>query len=110
MFAEIAKPITLVVCILSLYAVFDSAFLALSMDVHQKIYESLIRLALAGAISLMGGLIFRDASKEPHGGKARLASTLPVRLFYWTSGIMLVLFLVSWYLENYFVFYRDIRF
>jgi hypothetical protein len=109
MFAEIAKPVTLVFCILSLYGVFDAAFLAVSIDVHQKIYESLIRLALAAAISLISGMIFRDATPEPHVGDARLSATLPVQLFCWTSGVMLVLFIVSWYLETYCIFYRDIR-
>jgi hypothetical protein len=110
MFAEIARPVTLVFCILSLYAVFDAAFLAVSIDVHQKIYESLIRLALAAAISLIGGLVFRDASQEPHAGSAPLTDTLPVQLFCWSSGVMLVLFVVSWCLETYCIFYRDIRF
>jgi hypothetical protein len=109
MFAEVAKPVTLVFCILSLYALFDSAFLALSIDVHQKIYESLIRLALTAG-SFIGGLIFRDATPEPHVGNARLTDTLPVQLFCWGSGSMIVLFVVTWYLESYCVFYRDTRF
>ena len=110
MFAEIAKPVTLVFCILSLYAVFDAAFLAVSIDMHQKIYESLIRLALAAAISLISGLIFRDATLEPHAGGEPLTATLPVQLFCWGSGVMLVLFIVAWCLESYCVFYRDTRF
>jgi hypothetical protein len=110
MFAEVAKPITLIFCILSLYSVFDAAFLAVSIDVHQKIYESLIRLALSAGISLMGGLIFRDATQEPHARGECLTATLPIQLFCWGSGVMLVLFVVSWYLESYCVFYRDTRF
>jgi hypothetical protein len=59
--AEVAKPFTLVFCILSLYGVFYT-------------------------------------------------STLPVQMFCWASSLMLVLFLVSEYLESSCVFYRDIRF
>src|ERR1700735_2159329 len=55
MLVEIAKPVTLVFCILSLYAVFDAAFLSLSIDLHEKIYESLLRIALAALISVMSG-------------------------------------------------------
>jgi uncharacterized membrane protein YdcZ (DUF606 family) len=110
MFAEVAKPVTLVLCILSLYAVFNAAFLAVSMDMHEKICESLIRLALAAVISLISGLIFRDATQEPYAGRARLTATLPVQMFCWVSGAMGVLFVVSWYLETYCVFYRDVRF
>ena len=65
MLVEVAKPVTLVLCILSLYAVFNAAFLSLSSDLHQRIYESLLRLALATVISVMSGLIFRDATPEP---------------------------------------------
>jgi hypothetical protein len=107
MFAEVAKPVTLIFCILSLYAVFSAAFLAVSVDM---ICECLIRLALAAAISLISGLIFRDAVQEPHVGSARLTATLPIQLFCWASGVMLILFVISWYLERYCVFYRDIRF
>jgi hypothetical protein len=36
MLVEVAKPITLVFCILSLYAAFNAAFLGLSIDLHQS--------------------------------------------------------------------------
>jgi hypothetical protein len=31
-------------------------------------------------------------------------------MFCWAASIMIVLFTVSWYLENYCVFYRDVRY
>jgi hypothetical protein len=31
-------------------------------------------------------------------------------MFCWAASIMLVLFVVSWYLETYCVFYRDVRY
>jgi len=65
MLVEIAKPITLVFSILSLYAVFDAAFLSLSIDLHQRIYESVLRVALAALTSVISGLIFRDAAPRP---------------------------------------------
>ena len=43
------------------------------------------------------------------GGRG-LSGTLPVQIFFWATGIMTVLFLVSWYLEAYCIFYRDVRF
>jgi hypothetical protein len=52
MLLEVAKPVTLVFCILSLCAVFDAAFLSLSIDLHQRIYESLLRVALAALIAV----------------------------------------------------------
>lgn len=110
MFLELAKPVTFVFCILSLCAVFGTAFLVPSSDIRQRIGDSLVLLALAAIISFIGGLVFRDAPHDPSAGSARLIATLPVQVFCWASGIMLVLFAISRYLECYCIFYRDVRF
>jgi hypothetical protein len=116
MLVEVAKPVTLISCILSLYAVFHTAFLAPSSDMHERIYHSLGLLVLAAAISLISGLVFRTATEEwgpseaQQARGARLTSTLPVQTFFWASSAMLVLFVVSWYLESHCIFYRDVRF
>ncbi|MGA8273095.1 MAG: hypothetical protein WB919_16150 [Candidatus Sulfotelmatobacter sp.] len=110
MLVEVAKPVTLISCILSLYAVFSAAFLTPASDMHQRICDALIMLALAAGIALIGGLIFRSEMQEPRTQTMRLTATLPVQLFCWASATMLVLFIVSWYLESYCVFYRDVRF
>jgi hypothetical protein len=110
MLVEVAKPVTLIFCILSLYALFHTAFLVPASDMHQRICDSLGILALAATISLIGGLIFRDAAHGAPAGWKRITATLPVQLFFWGSGAMLVLFIVSWYLESHCIFYRDVRF
>jgi hypothetical protein len=107
---ELAKAVTFIFCILSLYALFMTAFLVPSSDMHQKICDSVSLLMLAAGMSLINGLIFLRATPESRAGNARLMTTLPVQLFVWSSGIMLVLFIVSWYLENHCIFYRDVRF
>jgi|ERR1700677_42378 hypothetical protein len=109
MFTEVAKPVTLVFCILSLYAVFYAAFLDFSLDFHGKIYSSLGWLAVAAGISLLSGWIFRDATQQAGSGRISLAATPPLKIFFWASGAMLLLFLVSWYLETNCIFYRDVR-
>jgi hypothetical protein len=68
MLVEVAKPVALVFSILSLYAVFSTAFLVPSSDMHERIFDSLSRLALAAVISWIGGLIFRE---EPEKSPAR---------------------------------------
>ena len=115
MLEEVARPVSLISCILSLYAVFSAAFLTPTSDMSQRICDALAMLALAAGISLIGGLVFRGETQEgetqePDGRTMRLRATLPVQLFCWASAIMLVLFIVSWYLETYCVFYRDVRF
>jgi hypothetical protein len=110
MLVEVAKPVTLVFCILSLYALFHTAFLVPASDMHQRICDSLGLLALAATISLIGGFIFRDAAHGAPAGRTRITATLPVQLFCWFSGALLVLFILSWYLESHCIFYRDVRF
>ena|SRR5277367_6505085 len=109
MFAEFAKPVTLIFCILSLYALFHAAFLNPASDLEQRVYESVRFLGLAAGISFASGLVFRQATQESHSRRARLAATLPMQMFCWASGIMFVLFLVSLYLESHCIFYKDVR-
>jgi hypothetical protein len=107
---EIARPIALIFCILSLYAVFHAAFLDPAGDVRQRIWDGGIMLGLSAAICLIGGLVFR-ADAEARGGRdLPLTATLPVQLFVWGASAMLMIFVVSWCLETYFVWYRDVRF
>ena len=106
MFHELAKPVALVLCLTSLCAVFYVAFLVPASDMEQRVWDSLVMLSLAAGICVTSGMIFR----EPAGhGAERLTQTLPVQVFCWALGVMLVLFAASWYLETYCVFYKDVR-
>jgi hypothetical protein len=108
MWLEILKPVALTLCMLSLYAVFHTAFLVPGNDLQQRISDSLELLALAGGISLVGGMIFLKSEPE-QSGNASLFATLPFRVFFWTTTAMVIFFLASWYLESHCVFYRDVR-
>ncbi|HUD22594.1 MAG TPA: hypothetical protein VMQ60_07095 [Acidobacteriaceae bacterium] len=106
MLLELAKPIALMLCVLALGAVFYTAFMAPAIDLEQKTWESLVLLSLAAGICLTSGLIFRGIG---HDGNARLTETLPVQMFFWATCWMLVLFIVSWYLETHCIFFKDVR-
>ncbi|HZW81688.1 MAG TPA: hypothetical protein VFF50_14530 [Candidatus Deferrimicrobiaceae bacterium] len=110
MLVELARPVTLISTILSLYALFHTAFLIPASGIHQRIYESLEMLALAAAISLVGGLAFSESTSKSAGGGTCLTATLPVRVFLWSASAMLILFVISWYVESHCVLYRDVRF
>jgi hypothetical protein len=110
MLVEIAKPVALLLCMLSLYAVFHTAFLIPASDLHDTIWNSLELLTLAAGISLVSGLIFRESEAESAPVSARLTATLPMQVFCWAASTMFFLFIVSWYLENHCIFYRDVRF
>ena len=108
---EIAKPITLCLSILSLYAVFHAAFLVPGINFHDRIWNALTFLALSACIAFTGGLFLRAEERQQRAEvQGRLTSTLPVRVFLWATAGMVVLFSVSWYLETYCIFYRDVRF
>jgi hypothetical protein len=115
MVLELAKPVALLFCLLSLYALFHTAFLAPGSGVtilipgpelHDRIIDSLLLFCLSTGISVVSGLLFREAAPHSH---PTLSATLPMRLFYWATGIMLLLFIVSWYLETYCIFYRSVQ-
>ena len=112
MLLDLAKFVALLLCLLSLYALFHTAFLIPgTLDVlnpgpalHDRIMDTLVLFGLASGIAIVSGLIFRDSTPEPHPS---LSATLPLQLFYWSVGIMVLLFAASWYLETHVIFYRS---
>jgi Family of unknown function (DUF6869) len=107
---EFAKLAALLLCILSLYAIFRTLFLSIEspLPIFQvpqvlthRILNALLLISLSAAISLLGGIIFREAEPDPHPS---LASTLPLRVFSWATSIMLSLFVLARFLETHYVF------
>ena len=94
---------------ISLLAVCHSAFFGSETSFEQRLYDSLGVLLLSAGISLLSGLTFCEGKCNPPAATAHLTSTFPVKLFFWTTGIMAVLFLLAWYLETHCIFYRDIH-
>jgi hypothetical protein len=100
MLLELARPVALLLCILSLYAVFHTAFLVPATGLEQTIWDSLQLLAVAAGISLIGGLIFLEPLPGERLHSTRLVATLPMQLFCWTSIAILTLFIAAWYLGS----------
>jgi hypothetical protein len=112
MLLELARPVALLGSLFSLLAVFHSAFLAPATDFEERLYGSFGPLLLAAGIALISGLIFRAGTRSSSNSSLTntLLGTFPVQVFCWTTGIMLVLFVLSWYLETHCIFYKDVRF
>jgi len=112
---ELAKPVALLLSLLSLYAVFHTLFFSVEdphpfLQPHQafrdRIIDSILLLTLSAGISVLGGFIFREAEPDPHPS---LAATLPLQLFYWATGIMTALFFLAWFLESHYIFSPSIH-
>jgi Family of unknown function (DUF6869) len=107
---EFAKLGALLLCMLSLYVVFRTLFLSIE-DPHailqppqiftNRILDALLLIAISAAISLLGGIIFREAEPKP---RSSLAATLPLQIFSWATSIMLTLFVLARFLETHYIF------
>ena len=103
---EVAKPIAVALCMLSLCAVFNAAFLVPASDLESRLSATVILLSLTAGICLASGMIFRESEES---GESSLMRTLPVQMFCWAFSLMRAVFLVSWYLETHCIFYKDVR-
>jgi hypothetical protein len=106
MLVELAKPIALLMSLLSLCAVFNAAFLNPASGPEQRVWDCALLLALAAGTCLSSGMIFRASTRD---GIEPVMRTLPVQIFCWAACAMVLLFLASWCLQTNCIFYRDVR-
>ena len=100
----IAKFVALTLSILSLCALLGHAFFVPGTFWEDRLIDGLGMLGLSASICFASGLIFeipeRRFDPEP---TPPLTRTLPVQLFLWAAGLMVVIFLLSWLLAVDFV-------
>ena len=101
MLLEIGKAISFFLSLLSLYPVLFSAFFVPGAGWQARLLLSLDRLALSGCICFASGLLFSWPVAAARSRES-LLSTLPVRLFFFAMAVMAMLFLVAWYLDQYY--------
>jgi hypothetical protein len=97
---EIARPLSFFLSILSLYPVLLSAFFVPGSRWQERLILAMFRIALAACVCFASGLLYAWPADEP---ATRVMATLPVRLFFWTTLAVSVLFTVTWYLEEYYI-------
>jgi len=111
---ELGKTLSFFLSILSLFPIFGSAFFVPGARWQERLTMSLLKIAMAGCACFASGLFFCQPSptsripgvKDPDFEKPltdRLIHTLPVRMFFWTLAGVALLFLASWYIEEYYV-------
>jgi hypothetical protein len=106
MLLEVAKPIAVLLCLLSLLCVFYTAFLVPASGLEQRIWDSTVLLSLAAGVCFTSGMIFREKTAN---GTESVLHTLPVQIFCWGACLIAILFVASWYLETNCIFYKDVR-
>jgi hypothetical protein len=107
---EFSKLAALLLCMLSVYAVFRTLFLNIEDPniilqpphvLTNRLLDALLLITISAAISLLGGIIFRESEPKP---QVSLAATLPLRIFSWATCIMLTLFVLARFLETHYIF------
>ncbi len=104
MLLELGKAVSFFVSLLSLYPAIYSAFFVPGSRWEDRLDLALERVLLSGCVCFASGLLFswrQSETARTHG--PRLLSTLPVRLFFCALAGMILLFVVSWYLDTYYV-------
>jgi hypothetical protein len=97
---ELAKAVSFLVCILSLYWAAISAFFVPGAQWEERLWLAGFKLLAAAAVCLYSGMVFSWPSRNNPTAFQRLTSTLPVRLFFWAVAGIAVLFTLSWYLAD----------
>lgn len=97
---ELAKALSFLVCILSLYWAAISAFFVPGSQWEERLWLAVFKLLAAAAICFYSGMVFSWPSRSNPNAFQRLTSTLPVRLFFWAVSGIAVLFFLSWYLAD----------
>jgi hypothetical protein len=100
---DLAKAVALALSILSLYPVMLSAFFVPGTRWEDRLIMSLLKIAMAACVCFASGFLFAMHPRMTIRTFSEVFSTLPVRIFFWSMGAMALLFVVSWYLEEYYV-------
>ena len=103
---QVGKVASFILSLLSLHALLASAFFVPGTKWEERLFHAMVSLVLAGCICFASGLLFaadRHSASEPHLTEPHLTETLPVRMFFWATGVMALLWVLSWYLEEYYV-------
>lgn len=100
---EIGKIVSFFLSMLLLFPVVSSAFFVPGSHWRQRLVLALVKIAFAGCACFASGLFFLTPAAKGEDLIDRVLRTLPVRMFAWTMGAVVILFTLSWYFEEYFV-------
>jgi hypothetical protein len=97
---ELGKAACFFLCLASVYQAAIHAFFVPGARWEERMLFSCLHLGWAAYICFMSGFVFTLPLRGNPDRGQRLTATLPVRLFFWSSGCIAVLFFTSWYLTD----------
>jgi hypothetical protein len=98
MLLELSKAFSFIASIMSLYWVAVNAFFGAGVRWEERLTIGLAKLAIAACICFFSGVLFRWPSRSNPDAGQSLTSTMPVQLFFWVVGLMILFFAASWWL------------
>ena len=103
-FRELAKAVALILTIISIYALLVNVFFVPGSPWQQRLLTSVETLAMTGCVCFASGLLFSITTPSVAGQEEPpVTRTLPVQLFFWSLGGVVLMFLLSRYLEVFYI-------
>jgi hypothetical protein len=103
-FRELAKVVALILTIMSIYALLGSVFFVPGSPWQHRLLTSIETLAMTGCVCFASGLLFSITTRPVNGEEGPpVTRTLPVQLFFWSLGGVVLMFLLSRYLEVFYI-------
>jgi hypothetical protein len=110
MLLDLGKSLSFLASLVSLCSLLLSACFESGTRWPDRILLSLSHAAVAAACCFLSGYFFLrttplDQMEKPvrYGGGQAIFSTLPVRIYFYALGGMVLLFVGSWFLDTYYV-------
>jgi len=100
MLLDLAKAFSFFGCIMVVYSAAMQTFFLPGSRWEERLAVALLKLALAACVCFLSGMLFTWPTRSNPDRSLALTSTLPVRLFLWSSGAMIVLFFSTWYFSD----------
>lgn len=97
---EVAKTLSFVVCILTLYHAAIHSFFIPGAHWRERLVFMLVRLAFAACVCYLSGMLFVWPSSANPDRNLTLTHTPPVRLYLWGMVCIAGLFVVGWFFSD----------
>lgn len=104
MLLDLGKSISFLVSILSLFPLLLAAFFVPGRSWVDRLPHAADKALLAAICCLVSGILFSLSEHHETALSVRdVMGTLPVRLYFFALGAMVLLFVGSWYLDTYYM-------